>query len=57
MPVTLELSSRLREILSGRECPVIDIDKLRELHLVAVADFVGLTPGLTRPLELNTHTH
>lgn len=52
MSATIELSARLREISSGRECPVV-IDKLRDLQAFEVADFDGLTPVLTRRLELN----
>ena len=42
MAVALELFARLAEILNSHEAPVAAIDKLRETHVVEVADFVGL---------------
>ena len=40
MAITLELPARLAAILNAQEIPVIAIDKLRELKVRDVADFV-----------------
>ena len=42
MAVTLELSTRLAAILNEHEVPAVVIDKLRELKVHDLADFVTL---------------
>ena len=42
MAATLELSTRIDELLNSQEVPVIAVGKLRDLKIAEVSDFVGL---------------
>ena len=43
MAVALDLSARIVGIINSHEVPVVAIDKLREINVVEVAEFVGMS--------------